>query len=76
VFREQADWTLILTSAASCESAGRLAEENGAVRSEQLAHIVYFFRLLLIKYVINIVLTIIEYVQNVYPLLWDISESY
>jgi hypothetical protein len=50
VFREQADWTLILLSAASCESVGPLAEENGTMQLEQLAYIVYFFCLLLIKY--------------------------
>jgi hypothetical protein len=50
VFREQADWTLILLSATSCESAGPLAEKNGETRLEQLAHIIYFFRILLIKY--------------------------
>jgi hypothetical protein len=49
LFRERADWTLILPSPGFCESAGPLAEENGAARSEHLAHIVYFFRLLLIK---------------------------
>jgi hypothetical protein len=44
VFREQADWTLILPSTASCESAEPLAEKNAAARPEQLAHTVYFLR--------------------------------
>jgi hypothetical protein len=43
VFRAQADWTLILPSAASCESDAPLAEKNATARPEQLAHIVYFF---------------------------------
>jgi hypothetical protein len=32
VLREQADWTLILLLAASCKSAGPIAEENGAAQ--------------------------------------------
>jgi hypothetical protein len=43
VFRAQADWTLILPSAASCESAASLAEKNATTQSIQLAHIVSFF---------------------------------
>jgi hypothetical protein len=44
VFRAQADWTLILPSAASCESAVSLAEKNAAARPVQVAHIGYVFR--------------------------------
>jgi hypothetical protein len=44
VFRGQADWTLILPSAISCEGAVPLAEKNAAAWLELLAHIVYFFR--------------------------------
>jgi hypothetical protein len=36
VFRAQADWTLILPPAASCESAAPLAEKNAAVRQHVL----------------------------------------
>jgi hypothetical protein len=38
MFRAQADWTLILLSASSCESAASLAEKNAAARPVQLAH--------------------------------------
>jgi hypothetical protein len=44
VFRAQADWTLILLLATSCESDGSLAEKNAVAQPVQLAHIVYFFR--------------------------------
>jgi hypothetical protein len=44
VFRAQADWTLILPSATSCEGAAPPAEKNAAVQPEVLADIVYFFR--------------------------------
>jgi hypothetical protein len=44
VFIAQADWTLILPSATSCEKDAPLAEKNVAARPEKLAHIVYFFR--------------------------------
>jgi hypothetical protein len=44
VIRAQADWTLILPSATSCERAVPLAEKNAATRPELLAHTVYFFR--------------------------------
>jgi hypothetical protein len=50
MFREEADWTLILLSAASCENAESLAKKNAPAQPEQLAHIVYFCHLLLIKY--------------------------
>jgi hypothetical protein len=40
----QADWTLTLPSATSCEKDASLAETNFAARPVQLAHIVYFFR--------------------------------
>jgi hypothetical protein len=43
VFRAQADWTLILPSATSWESAAPLAKKNAAAWPELLAHIVYFF---------------------------------
>jgi hypothetical protein len=39
-FREQADWTLILLSAAFWEIAGPLAEKNGAALSELLLCII------------------------------------
>jgi hypothetical protein len=44
VFMAQADWTLILPSATSCESDGPLAEKNSAAQPVLLAHIVHFFR--------------------------------
>jgi hypothetical protein len=44
VFRAQADWTLILMSATSCDSAAPLAVKNAAARLQLLARIVYFFR--------------------------------
>jgi hypothetical protein len=44
VLRAQADWKLILPSAASCKSAAPLAKKNDAEWLEELAHIVYFFR--------------------------------
>jgi hypothetical protein len=50
VFRAQADWTLTLRSAVFFGSSYPLAEKNAAEWQESLAHIVYFFRLLLIKY--------------------------
>jgi hypothetical protein len=50
VFRVQADWTLTLRSTVSCESPYPLAEKNSAAQPELLAHLVYFFRYLLIKY--------------------------
>jgi hypothetical protein len=42
VSRAQADWTLILPSATSCESVAPLAKKNFAVQPELLTHIVYF----------------------------------
>jgi hypothetical protein len=44
VFRAQADWTLNLQSATSCESDGSLAKKNSAAWPVQVGHIVYFFR--------------------------------
>jgi hypothetical protein len=43
VFIVQADWTLILPSATSCERDAPLAEKKFAMQPEQLAHIAYFF---------------------------------
>jgi hypothetical protein len=42
VFREKADWTLIIPSEASCESAAPFAEKNATARPAQLAYIIYF----------------------------------
>jgi hypothetical protein len=44
VFGAQADWTLILPSAASCERDAPFDEKNAGARPVQLEHIVYFFR--------------------------------
>jgi hypothetical protein len=44
MFRAQADWTLVLRQAVSCESPSPLAEKNAAAGPELLAHIDYLFR--------------------------------
>jgi hypothetical protein len=69
VFRAQAEWILILPSATYRESAASPADKYACARPVLLAHTVYFFPELLIKYSNNIVLTVREDVQNVCPLL-------
>jgi hypothetical protein len=43
MFRAQADWVMILTSATTCKSNGSLVEKNAAVQPVQAAHTIYFF---------------------------------
>jgi hypothetical protein len=49
VLGSQADWTLILLPASSCESNGPLAEKNVVAWPVQLAHIVYLFSILVVR---------------------------
>jgi hypothetical protein len=43
VFREQADWILILPLATSCETTASFADKNACAQPVLLAYTVYFF---------------------------------